>query len=293
MIRVACTRAALALTAVVLVTAACSSDRRPAASSSTTTSTRSGSTTASTSTTTSTSTTSGAGGGDAGAPSSLNVLFIGNSYTYVNDLPSWVHKLADAAGVMSVAVDSVTVGGATLADQVSSTGAVDRIRQGGWTHVVIQGQSVEPLLGPASFEGAAAVLASEAKKVGAIPLFYETWARKAGDAVYQQGWSGGTPAAMQAGLRSEYLKVAVAGVGAVAPAGDAWERALAEQPGIGLFQADGSHPTSAGTYLTASVFYGRIVGHSPVGIALHPSDVSATDAAALQTVAEEVVGAPP
>jgi hypothetical protein len=34
-------------------------------------------------------------------------------------------------------------------------------------------------------------------------VFYETWARRAGDAVYQEAYSGGTPSAMQAGLRAE------------------------------------------------------------------------------------------
>jgi hypothetical protein len=235
---------------------------------------------------------SGAAGSDAAAPTALHVLFVGNSYTYVNDLPGWVQKLAASSGTAAVTVDSVAVGGATLADQVTTTGAMARIDQGGWTHVVIQGQSVEPLYDPATFEANAAVLAAEAKKVGAVPVFYETWARKAGDVVYQQAFSGGTPAAMQAGLRAEYQKVAKAADALLAPAGDAWEKALAEQPAIDLFQADGSHPDLDGTYLVACVFYATLIGHSPVGVAAH-SGISDADAAALQGVAEETVEAPP
>jgi hypothetical protein len=55
-----------------------------------------------------------------------------------------------------------------------------------------------------------------------------------------------------------------------------------------LFQPDGNHPTVAGTYLTAAVFYATIFGESPVG--LHDHDgLSAADAATLQSTAGNVV----
>jgi hypothetical protein len=236
---------------------------------------------------------SGAGGADAAALPALRVLFIGNSYTYVNDLPGTVQKLVTDSGVAVMTVDSVAVPAATLGDHVVSTGAMARIDQGGWTHVVIQGQSQEPLFQPATFEMNAAILAAEAKKVGAQPVFYETWARMAGDSYYQDPTSGGTPAAMQAGLRAEYQKVALVNGGVVAPAGDAWEKTLAEQPAINVFQSDGSHPDVDGTYLVACVFHATLTGHSPVGIAPPGNGVGDADAAALQSVAEETVAASP
>jgi len=243
--------------------------------------------------TSSSSASSGAGGADAAAPPALRVLFIGNSYTYVNDLPGRVHALAASSGVATVDVDSVVVGGATLDAHVQTTGAMQRIDSGGFTHVVIQGQSLEPLTDPATFATAAQTLASEAKKVGALPVFYETWARKAGDAVYVQPWSGGSPAAMQSGLRDAYQKAAASAGGVVAPAGDAWEKALAEDPLIELFAPDGSHPSVAGTYLVGCVFHATLTGHSPVGIADRPVEITANDAAALQGVAATVTGVKP
>src|SRR5262245_10750454 len=74
----------------------------PAATGSTSSSGTGGDTSGST-----TSSTSGSGGADASAPVALRVLFVGNSYTYVNDLPMWVHRLGDSSGVVSVMVDSV------------------------------------------------------------------------------------------------------------------------------------------------------------------------------------------
>src|SRR5689334_3690663 len=73
------------------------------------------------------STTTGSMGGgptSSGSGPTLRVLFVGNSYTYVNDLPGTVAQIANASGFVTLEVDSVAVGGATLADQVSSTGAL-------------------------------------------------------------------------------------------------------------------------------------------------------------------------
>ena len=237
----------------------------------------------------SSSSSSGACSADASGPVSLRALFIGNSYTYVNDLPGQVQALAASSCAAHIDVDSVAVGGATLADQVNSTGAMAKIQQGGWTHVVLQGQSEEPLDDPAGFESAAATLAGAATAVGAKVVFYETWARAAGDADYQQSWSGGTPAGMQAGLRAEYQKVAAVNGGVVAPAGDAWEKTLAQLPSLTLFQADGSHPTVPATYLVACVFFGTLTDESPLGIPDPPSGVSAQDAASLQGIAMSVL----
>ena len=50
----------------------------------------------------------------------LKVLFIGNSYTYVNDLPSLIVALADAAGGQKIQADQCVSGGYTL-DSTSGT----------------------------------------------------------------------------------------------------------------------------------------------------------------------------
>src|SRR5258706_6514706 len=61
------------------------------------------------------------GGGDAGGdgsggkPDALTALFIGNSYTFVNALPTRVHDLAVSAGVPpTIDVRSIVVSSATF-----------------------------------------------------------------------------------------------------------------------------------------------------------------------------------
>jgi hypothetical protein len=47
--------------------------------------------------------------------------------------------------------------------------------------------------------------------------------------------------------------------------GVAWEQAHLRQPDLGLWSWDGTHPSTAGSYLDACVFYAALTGRSPVG----------------------------
>ena len=68
---------------------------------------------------------------------SLQVLFIGNSLTYANDLPLMVQAIAKAAG-RSMYVESVTAGGANLEDQWNNGEAPKAISHQKWDIVVLQ-----------------------------------------------------------------------------------------------------------------------------------------------------------
>ena len=70
-----------------------------------------------------------------------NILFLGNSYTYFNDLPGMVRSLASAAG-FSASVTSIAPGGQTLGGHVTSS--IGTINSGDWDVVVIQDQSQRP-----------------------------------------------------------------------------------------------------------------------------------------------------
>lgn len=219
----------------------------------------------------------------------LDLLFIGNSFTFVNDLPHEVEALVVASGDADVMVDSVVMSGATLAQDQAMASA--RIKMGGYTHVILQGNSTEPLTDPATFETAALALAMDAKSIGAEPVLYETWARKAGSPDYSDPALGGDPATMTAKLRAEYLKVTMQSGGVMAPAGDAFQASIAAHPEIDLYESDMKHPSVAGTYLVASVFYGTLLKASPVGIHEHPMDITDMEASELQTVAEATLKA--
>ena len=213
------------------------------------------------------------------------VLFIGNSYTYVNDLPAMFAELARSGG-HRVETGMVAVGGSTLAEHAASATTAATIRSAKWDLIVLQEQSQVPSideLRQTQMYPAARRLADTIYRQGARPVFFLTWA-------HRDGWpENGLPdyASMQSAVDDGYLAIAAEEQAAVAPVGVAWSTALS-QPHPALWQDDGSHPTTAGTYIAACVFYATIFRQSPRGIAYH-ADLSTVDAAILQTVAAETV----
>ena len=67
----------------------------------------------------------------------FKVLFVGNSYTSVNDLPSMVAGLSEAAGGRKIEVDRHLVGGCTLEKHVKDQKAIGKIRAAKWDVVVL------------------------------------------------------------------------------------------------------------------------------------------------------------
>jgi hypothetical protein len=194
----------------------------------------------------------GGGGSGSGASAPLAVLFIGNSYTSVNDLPHLVAGLAQASG-RKLDVAQVTPGGCTLEQHVQTSGAMQQIRARKWDVVVLQEQSQLPVVKPEMMYAAARQLDAEIQKQKSKTVFYLTWARQ-------------NNPKMQDGLNKAYFTIAKELGATVAPVGIAWQKALAADPALVLHTSDGSHPNAAGSYLAACLFYATILHKSPEGL---------------------------
>jgi len=214
------------------------------------------------------------------------ILFIGNSYTYTNDLPTTFADLAGSGG-HPVETGMAAPGGATLSDHVQSSDALDKLKSSKWDIVVLQEQSEIPASQQSrtqSMYPAARVLVHQIKEVGATPLFFLTWA-------HRDGWpENGLPdyGSMQNQINQGYLGIAQELNVGIAPVGYAWSIAIGQDPKLNLWQEDGSHPTKQGTYLAACVFYATIFRQSPEGLTFLgqlPQDV----AQVLQTIAANTV----
>lgn len=186
----------------------------------------------------------------------LRVLFVGNSYTAVNNLPAVVEQLVEHTrpGV-DLSYEAINPGGASLSDHYFNADTRDRIASGDFDVVVIQGQSTEPLR-PAGFAVTADRLGEEARKAGARVVFFATWARAPGSAYYEEQAFGGynTPELMANALDRSYSRPNAM----TARVGAAFQLALTELPDVELYLPDGSHPSRAGTLLAAAVV-GQIV----------------------------------
>jgi hypothetical protein len=214
------------------------------------------------------------------------VLFIGDSYTYVNDLPTTFADLAWAAGDR-VDAGTLATGGESLAGHVADATTETTIDPEAWNTVVLQDQSEDPALPSyraSEMDPAVTELAQLIRNDGAKPLLFLTWG-------HHSGWPQAdlfSYSSMQAAVDQGYLAIAAELAIPIAPVGDAWQSVLAQQPDAGLWQSDGVHPTTAGTYLAACVFYARIFGRSPVGLK-YDDGLAAAEAAMLQRVAAATV----
>jgi hypothetical protein len=219
----------------------------------------------------------------------LKVLFVGNSYTYVNDLPSLVSGLADAAGGRKIQTDQYVVGGYTLEQQAKDKKALAKIRERQWDIVVLQENSLQPILNRESMNKYARVLDAEIKRRGAKTVLYLTWARQNipqmqegaessdyAKPIYQMAgaakqtgfeqWRQQRKPGLAGGLNGAYFDIAKELHAQVVPVGIAWKNALAQDPKLVLHQADRSHPAFRGSYLAACVFYATLLDKSPVGL---------------------------
>ena len=216
----------------------------------------------------------------------VSVLFLGNSLTQVNNLPAVFKQFAAESPLhLSVEVNSITPGGAFLYDHWKHGEALAMLRDKHPNFLVLQGQSTEPLSARESFARSAALFKTEADRAGTTTIMFATWARPAGDPYYKESTSGGSPAAMQAGLDSAYAAVSKNIGASLAPVGVAFERAQKSSPKILLL--DGTqHPSPAGTYLAAAVLFRTIFNASPVS--KYYGGLSRDVANSLQGVANEI-----
>lgn len=221
---------------------------------------------------------------------SRQVLFIGNSYTDVNNLPQLVADLATSFGDTLIH-DRNTPGGYTFNLHNSNATTNAKIVQQAWDYVVLQEQSQLPSFSPGQVATDVFPYAdSLVRKIRTndsctMPLFYMTWGRKNGDAsncaVYPPVC---TYEGMQGRLRSSYLQMGSTHEAEVCPVGSAWWRTRLTNPAIELYAADESHPSLAGSYLAACSFYGAIFHKSCIGGYI-PAGLDSATAMQLQTIA--------
>ncbi len=228
------------------------------------------------------------------APKKLKVLFLGNSYTAVNNLPQLVHDIAQANGDTLI-FDSNCPGGHTFYDHFNNSTSVSKISAEHWDNVVLQAQSQEPSFSPTQVATQTLPYALKLDSLVAlnysctITMFFETWGRKNGDAsncgTYPPVC---TYLGMQDRLRQSYKLFSDTCKAVMAPVGESWRKSIAQTPSLELYQADQSHPSLEGSYLSACVFYETIFGKSVLSNTFNPG-ISTVTLSFLQQIAHSVV----
>ncbi len=229
-------------------------------------------------------------GNAAKAQFNYNVLFLGNSYTGVNNLPQLIHDVALSAGDTLV-YDSNTPGGYTLLNHSLDAISKNKIMNGGWDYVVIQGQSQEPITNLNQFNAGASALYELIKQYNpcAVTMPYMTWGRKNGDASncpYFPVMC--TYEGMDTTLRDRYLELTESLNGEVSPVSVVWNYLRKNYPNIELYQSDESHPSAAGSYAAACCFYAGVFKKDPALIT-YDFGLNASDASIIRNAAKTQV----
>jgi len=183
------------------------------------------------------------------AASVLEVLFVGNSLTYANDLPEKVASLTRSAGV-EMKVRTIAFPDHSLGDHWARGDAAKAIRTGRFDFVVLQ-------QGPSAAPENREILRADARRFAALirehggrPALYLVWPsrQRAGD------WDG---------VVASHAAAAESADATLLPVGDAWRRALSCDPPLALYGRDGFHPSALGTDLAALVIAAGLTQRPP------------------------------
>jgi hypothetical protein len=201
----------------------------------------------------------------------MKILFIGNSFTARNNVPGLVAQMAEARG-RGLQHQLLQAGGASLRMHWNKGDAQRAIEQTRYDYVVLQEQSTLPQKNPQRFHENVRLFDQAIRDSGAKTVLYLTWARQ------------NAPETQDA-ITDTYLSIGEELGATVIPAGIAWQNFLRQHKSPVLHDKDQSHPTLAGSYLAACVFFAMLFGESPVGIASDLKGLTQAEAELLQKTA--------
>jgi len=195
----------------------------------------------------------------------LDILFIGNSFTYYNDLPKVIFKgICDSAGY-DVTVDQVTKGAWNLYKFSAATDEMgaqvrEKLNSKKYDVVVIQEQSATPVKNPAQFYTSVRRMHDLITANGAETVLYSTWG-------YHEDYSpldscGGSTVVMEMKLRAAYtaigeelgLDVAYSGTAML----DVYKNST-----LNVYDPDLHHSSKLGSTVSAYTIFAQIFGVDP------------------------------
>lgn len=211
------------------------------------------------------------------------VLFIGNSYLQVNDIPGMVQALADSAKGETFAVAVVAAPNYALIDHWNNGSAPLAIRSGEWKWVVLQ-------------QGASSVQANRDTLREITKLYADIIGKAHGQTALFSAWPASDRVVDFDRAIESYTLAAGDVHGTLLPVAAAWVAATRLDPSIHLY-VDNLHPSTEGAYLSALVLYAKFLGKDPRTAvnsfrtkSNHLISIDAAVATKLKTAAAQVTG---
>ena len=173
----------------------------------------------------------------------LRILFIGNSHTYMNDLPACVKALAREEGY-SCEVTMLAHGGWYLSQHVKEPQTKFNMMHGDYDYIVLQEHS-HPFDRTDNYRSAVKTISAWADKAGSRIVIYGTWARK-------------DDKASQDYMNNINREIADKNGAILAPVGEHWWSYIDSRPDLELYDEDGAHASRAGTEFAAKIIWTAI-----------------------------------
>lgn len=229
----------------------------------------------------------------------INLLMIGNSHTYYNDMPEIVRQIALSHGD-EVQMETLTLAGASFKNHVEGSGNQALIQSQDWDYVVLQENA------------SVAARASDIAAANMYP-FAETlvdWVKTNHQPtrVYYyltQAYSVGAPwcdevptvcdyDGMLDAIRANYIALDGSTPAQVCPAGIAWKILFNEIPGIELHDDDTVHPNLLGSYVSACTIYASLFQRPLDDTSYRPESIDEATAQSIYSIINALVidGAP-
>lgn len=231
------------------------------------------------------------------AQDTTRILFIGNSFTYYNNMPDIVKGFASATQ-RQVITGMHAPGGVSVGDiaqgnmaHMNNPALFSLIRSRAWDVAVIQDNQGRFVRDSAQFPTTSLVMQGHLNIMDSIKannscakiVLFGGWA-----------WKNGMPPYGNTGIESirrilvNYRVLNDTMKETIAPIGEAWIKAVNYFPAVNLWDPDEAHPSYAGSYLTAAAIFSTIFG-VPTGTTTYNGQLSGTDASALRAYSDTAV----
>ncbi|MFA7273220.1 MAG: PKD domain-containing protein [Crocinitomicaceae bacterium] len=219
----------------------------------------------------------------------LSILFVGNSFTHMNEMPFIFDRMAKSKG-KSIHVEMNTRSGATFHVHTTRPDLFEAINSRQWDFVVLQGMSRElthdpEILDTATMPYIRQILDSVyANDSCTNVLLYMTWGYKEG---YPEREDIATYELMADKIALGYQYLSDTLKLPIVPVGMVWKEVCKKYPEMELYDADKMHPGKNGSYIAASTFYTALFNESPEGAIT--STISNENAPKIQKIASDYV----
>ena len=179
--------------------------------------------------------------GNKGADKSLRILFVGNSLTYVNDLPSMIKEIGKQDNV-TITYTSFLFPDYSLEDHWNEGNVKAEIEKGGYDFVIAQ-------QGPSALPESQVLLLDYTKR------FAELCNKNKSKLALYMVWPSKARSFDLDNVISSYTNAAAKTSSLLCPAGSAWKKAWEAESSLPLYSPDNFHPSVTGSVLAALTIY--------------------------------------